>query len=435
MGGTAAEPQRSAAIVLLLGATGFLGRSLDRELRAAGFIVIRAGHGLDMAARGMRVDYTTDHAASTWLPRLAGVHYVINAVGIFAEQGRQRFRAIHTDAPCALFSACASAGVRRVIQISALGADTGTTEYFRSKLRADECLKGLPLAWTIVRPSLVYGEDGRSSRLLHRLASLPVIPLPGGGAQQVQPIHVADLARSVVALMVEPQAQGRIVAAVGPRPLALRQYLSSLRTQTGIGRGWLMPVPMPLVNALAQVAGLWRGGLLSRDALGMLQQGSTADPAELERLSGVVPRDPDQFVPAERTQELRTAARLGWLLPLLRWSIALLWIWSAVVSWWIYPRDDSLALLAQAGIPAALQPATLLLAIAADLLAALACLLLWRRPWVWLLQIMLVLGYTAIITLWLPEFWMHPFGPVAKNVPVLAVLALLYFQARDRWNT
>jgi len=92
-------------------------------------------------------------------------------------------------------------------------------------------------------------------------------------------------------------------------------------------------------------------------------------------------------------------------------------------------------LLAQTGMPAALQPALLHLAAAADMLIGIGCLLLARKAWFWLLQMALVAGYTAIITLWLPWFWAHPFGPVTKNIPLLALLLLMYMRARDRWDT
>jgi len=159
--------------VLVLGSTGFIGTRLTQKLRDAGFRVRLTTHGTRPAADAIRVDYTTDHSVGTWLPRLAGIDIVINAVGIFVEQGPRTFRALHTTAPVAVFEACAHAGVQHVVQISALGADTGTTEYFRSKRRADEYLMGLPLRWTIIQPSLVYGEQGRSSHLFRVLASMP----------------------------------------------------------------------------------------------------------------------------------------------------------------------------------------------------------------------------------------------------------------------
>ena len=83
-------------------------------------------------------------------------------------------------------------------------------------------------------------------------------------------------------------------------------------------------------------------------------------------------------------------------------------------------------MLRAVGMPALLAPAALYGAAALDIALGILVLSPWRGRWLWLLQIAVVLGYTAILTLRLPEFWLHPFGPLAKNLPYLAVLWLLY---------
>src|SRR5690606_31525926 len=163
-------------VILLTGASGFIGARLSVAVRAAGHVVMDARRAPPDDAPAVRVDFTHDLAERDWLPRLAGVDMVINAVGILREHGSQTFERIHTRAPIALFSACAAAGVRRVIQISALGAERGQTGYFASKRAADEFLATLPLDWTIVRPSLVYGPGGTSALLFEMYAGLPLTP-------------------------------------------------------------------------------------------------------------------------------------------------------------------------------------------------------------------------------------------------------------------
>lgn len=430
-----APSQSRQPAVLLLGSSGFVGRHIESALRDAGYSVVGASRSPGHGPEHLNVDFTSDHDARTWLPRLAGVDFVINAVGILQERGGQTFRALHTAAPQALFTACALAGIRHVVQISALGADSGITEYFRSKLRADEYLNRLPLAWTVVRPSLVYGEEGASSRLFHLLASLPVIVLPGGGRQVVQPIHVEDLAAAIVAMLHKRWVQGRVVALVGPGPVSLRDYLATMRAQLGLAPARFLAVPDPLVRAMAWIGSLVPGSLLNPDALAMLERGSTDSVTATLELLGRPPRDVGSFIPRQHAAGLRMAARMAWLAPLLRWSLALLWLWSGIVSLWLYPRAQSLALLQQAHVPVSLQEPALYAAAGLDLAMAAACIFGARLPRVWLAQMLLVLAYTMIITLFLPEFWLHPFGPLAKNVPILAALAVLHFQARDRWTT
>ena len=143
--------------VLLTGASGFIGSHLARALRAAEYVVIEARRDVDDSTASVPADFTRDLSVRDWLPKLAGIDAVINAVGIVREHGAQTFESIHKRAPQALFTACVAAGVRRVVQISALGADCGMTRYFLSKRAADDYLATLPLGWTIVRPAMVFG--------------------------------------------------------------------------------------------------------------------------------------------------------------------------------------------------------------------------------------------------------------------------------------
>ena len=94
--------------------------------------------------------------------RLRGVDVVVNAVGILRERRTASFAAIHEQGPAALFEACIRAGVPKVVQISALGAEPDApTGYFRSKAAGDTLLSKLPLEWVIVQPSLVFGASDR----------------------------------------------------------------------------------------------------------------------------------------------------------------------------------------------------------------------------------------------------------------------------------
>ena len=119
---------------------------------------------------------------------------------------------------------------------------------------------------------------------------------------------------------------------------------------------------------------------------------------------------------------------LGWAQPLLRVALAVMWIWTAIVSFGLYPIADSYALLARVGLHGASASVALYGAAALDLLLGLLTLAAparWR-PWVWLAQLGLIAGYTALVTLFLPEYWLHPYGPISKNLPIMAAIALLW---------
>lgn len=119
-------------------------------------------------------------------------------------------------------------------------------------------------------------------------------------------------------------------------------------------------------------------------------------------------------------------ARLLRLLPVLRYAIAFVWIATAVVSAFFFPLDQSYQLLERSGVPPAYAPLMLYGACALDLLLGLGILLLARRRWLWLAQLALIGFYTVVVAIRLPEFLVHPYGPLIKNVPMLAAIWLLY---------
>lgn len=415
--------------VLLTGATGFIGRAVAQALQLRGHAVLRVqrhGEGADV----LRADFAAVPPRDWWTAQLAGVDAVVNAVGILREQGGQSFDALHTRAPVELFHACAAAGVDTVVQVSALGADAAArSAYHRSKRAADEVLRSLPLRGAVVQPSLVYGPGGSSAALFNQLAVAPVLPFPARGRMQVQPVHLEDVVAGIVALVEAPPARIETKVFAGPAPMELRAYLADLRAALGErGPQWVLPMPVALFRAGAAMAGRVPGSMLDRETADMLLAGNaTADNALPGVLEGV-PRPPRDFIPPQSAERERRLAVLDLWLPVLRVAIALLWLWTAAVSLGLYPVQDSYALLARVGLHGAL--ATIALDGAALLDLVLGVLTLaaparWRRA-LWLVQLLLIAGYTVPITLFLPEYWLHPYGPISKNVPVAAAIALLW---------
>lgn len=427
-------------VILLTGATGFIGKRLLYALLADGHVVIAATRSESAALSDVphvRADFASDVDAAVWVPRLAGVDVVINAVGILRERGTQTFAALHERAPSALFEACEIAGTRRAIQISALGADDGAVSaYHTSKRAADRTLARLDLDWVVVQPSLVYGPGGTSAALFGQLAALPLIPVPGRGTQGVQPVHVDDVVAGIVALVNRPEVRRTTLPFVGPEPLTLRTFLGRLRSALGLGRALFLPIPGAFMRAAAAVGSLTGRGLLSKETAAMLERGNVGDAQPLEQLLGRSARGVEAFVTPEERPAAATAALLSATLPALRLTIAAMWLIAGIVSLGIYPVESSLRLLAQVGVTT--QPAANVLLFGSallDIALGIATIVLTRRRWLWLAQIVLVLVYTAIITVRLPELWLEPFGPVAKNVPILAALWVLHALDGRRWNT
>ena len=416
--------------VLLTGCSGFIGQHVLRALLAGGHqVVCTARHPpgrADSLLSFVRADFSKDTDKSVWLARLSGIDAVINTVGIFRETAHQRFAALHTETPRALFAACAETpGVQLVIQLSALGADNeAASAYHLSKKAADDFLTGLPLSGAILQPSLVYGKGGASARVFKTLASMPFCVRFGTAAQLVQPVHINDVVAAMSQLLRDPpDGPPRRIALVGPTAMGFTDYLAALRSAMGMGKLRALRLPDWAARAMARIGRFVPGALLDDEALRMLDRGNSADPADITRLLGRSPRPVSEFILDPACEGVQ--AKLGWLLPVLRWSIAAVWIATALTSALLYPVEDSYRLLARTGVPASLQPLMLYGAAGFDLALGLGILLLARRRWLWRMQLLLIGFYTVVIAWKLPEFLLHPYGPLTKNLPMLAAIWLL----------
>ena len=277
------------AKVLVLGAGGFIGRAITARLREVGHDVVEA--------RSTEYDFTQLLKPADWMPRLAGIDAVVNSVGVLRDSAKRPMEVVHEHAPIALFEACAKAGVRRVVQISALGIAGSDTLYARSKRAADEHLLALReqgrLDATVLRPSIVFGRGGASSQLFMNLARLPMLLLPGAALRAlVQPIAAQDLAETVASLI---DASGpALLSVVGPRALTLADFIAVLRAQRGHR-------PARVV-ALADAPSRWSARLGDHipmqpwcsETLNLLQRDNADDAAPLSALlgrAGVAPED------------------------------------------------------------------------------------------------------------------------------------------------
>lgn len=117
---------------------------------------------------------------------------------------------------------------------------------------------------------------------------------------------------------------------------------------------------------------------------------------------------------------------------LLRLALAFIWIWTAVVVLFLAPIEDSLILMAPLGFPEQVSVAIIWLVALFELAMGAALVANWRVREVTLIQMVLISAFTIIITLFLPEQWLHPFGPVSKNIPLLAATYILFNWESER---
>ncbi|MFG6459257.1 NAD-dependent epimerase/dehydratase family protein [Roseateles sp. BYS96W] len=253
--------------ILVIGAGGFIGRQVCQALAANGHEAVRAA---------LRPVTAWDQPAA-WQPLLAGVQGVVYAAGCLRDQAggvSDLLDLLHHRAPAALADACAAAGVPRLVHVSALCG--GISAYARSKRAGEVALAGRAC---IVRPSLVVGVGGVSSRLLDQLARLPWLPLPAEVARcQVQPIRVEDLADGIVAALAAPEAAASWTA-VGPEAAPVAGWIARRRAARGLPPARELVVPAALTRASARLGDLVALGPWCSTALELLAHDSLAAPA------------------------------------------------------------------------------------------------------------------------------------------------------------
>jgi len=422
--------------VLVTGAYGFIGAQVVAALDAAGHEVVCTVRGARRderfpLLRSIGCDMGVDVREEDWHPRLAGIDAVVNAAGILRERGRDRFDTVHVQAPLALFRACQRAGVRRVVQISALG-DPADGEFIASKHRGDAALLALDLDAVVLRPSIVYSTAGSygGTSLLRALAVLPgVIALPEGGFQRLQPVALEDLAAVVVAAVTRrtPMSQ-EIFDVVGPEVLTLADYLRSWRRWLGSPPAREVRVPRVLVRAVAALGEVVDRGPLGTTMLRMLERGNVGATDAWPRLHdawGVAPRALEQVLGQTPAQvQDRMHAILYFALPALHIALALLWIGSGLVG--LTASSPDVAAMAQGGPWTVASSLVLARSTGvADLVLGVLCLVRWRPRAVLAAMLVMLIGYTVAIGLLWPRHWLDSLGALAKNVPLIAAFWVL----------
>lgn len=246
-------------LVTVFGGSGFLGRQIVRALAKDGYR-IRVAARQTARAYEMRlygdvgqveiVQANIRNPASV-ARAVAGAEAVVNAIGILHETGRQRFLSVQAMGARTVAEAAKAAGVTRLIQISALGADANSaSRYYVSKAEGEAAVREVLPTAVILRPSVIFGpEDTLFNRFARMAQILPALPLIGGGACRFQPVYVTDVARAAVAALGDPAAAGRTYELGGPAVHTLRQLYEITLKET-MRHAFLAPLPFPIASLI-----------------------------------------------------------------------------------------------------------------------------------------------------------------------------------------
>jgi len=260
--------------VCIIGGSGFVGGVIAEHAAARG-LRVRIVTRSEPRARRLLVLPTleimlADPNDEKALARcLDDMDAAINLVGILAPSGRSTFESAHARLPRKIVHACRAAGVRRLLHMSALAASpSGPSEYLRSKAQGEAEVRaaGDAPAWTIFRPSVIFGEGDRFLNLFAMLVRLfPVVPLAAAQAK-FQPIWVEDVARAFVGALGDPRAFGQAYDLCGPRVYTLEELVRFVAVTIGKKRA-IVGLPPALANLQALVLERLPGHLITRDNL------------------------------------------------------------------------------------------------------------------------------------------------------------------------
>jgi NADH dehydrogenase len=240
--------------ILVAGGTGFVGTHLCRELHERGHDVTALARDPEDADLPDGVDTAVgDVTASDSLSEpVQGQDAVVNLVALSPlfkpSGGDEMHEKIHVEGTRNLVDAATAADVDRFLQMSALGADPdGATAYIRAKGSAEEIVRESSLDWTIVRPSVVFGDGGEFIPFTKLLAPPYLTPLPGGGNTRFQPIYVDDLVPMLADALEGEDHVGQTYELGGPEKLTLADVARLAHRAEGRSVN-VVPVPMALAK-------------------------------------------------------------------------------------------------------------------------------------------------------------------------------------------
>lgn len=298
----------NARQITVFGGTGFIGRHIIRRLAKTGAVIRvptrepeKALFLKPMGDVGQIVPVPCSVRSEASLAFAIGPSdTVINLIGILYEKGRDTFLSTHVELAARMARVAKEQGVRQFIQMSALGANPGSTSsYARSKAAGEQAARAFFADASVLRPSIVFGPEDNFFNLFAKLSKIsPVLPLIGGGMTKFQPVYAGDVAEATVRVLEREDASGRTFELGGPRVYSFRELLEMIMQITGRKRS-LVTLPWNVATLKALVLEQMPHPLLTRDQVRLLKTDNIVGDARARNLRdlGIVPTSVELIVP------------------------------------------------------------------------------------------------------------------------------------------
>jgi uncharacterized protein YbjT (DUF2867 family) len=271
--------------ITVFGGTGFLGRRIVQHLRSRGFPVRIASRHPDQGytlpgADDPQIQFVEAniHDERSVAEALAGAYGAINAVSLYVERGPETFHSVHVEAARRVAVQSHRAGVKRLVHMSGIGADsTSQSRYIRKRGEGELAVSAAFAEATFIRPAVMFGpDDAFLVVILKLLRQLPVYPMFGRGLTRLQPAYVDDVADAIGGIMQRAETPGTFELG-GPRVYSYEELLRVVARQAGLAPR-LIPIPFTAWHALAWASEMLGSPFLTRNQVELMQIDTVPSP-------------------------------------------------------------------------------------------------------------------------------------------------------------
>jgi NADH dehydrogenase len=246
-------------LIFITGASGFVGTHIVKNL-------VNAGHRVRCLVHAHTPSYATDSLElftgdildpSTLLAGASDCDAIIHLVGIIRPKPKTgaTFVRLHVEACKNIIQTARQAGIKRYLHMSANGAKQNSkAEYLRTKGEAEALVHESGLDWTIFRPSLIIGQGGEFTTLLHQqVQRLPIVPVVGDGNYKLMPVAIEDIAQGFVKALTQPNSINQTYQCCGLNCYTYNELIDLFATALDKGSAHKVHVPLLLLQPITRM--------------------------------------------------------------------------------------------------------------------------------------------------------------------------------------